>query len=205
MVEQRLFWEKYRDESDSKFPTYTYRVGMTTSSHSINGMIWKTIQSSLPPEEELKMLQQLYPTYDMIDGMMGFYKREHESTTTYQWWDDALKKYRPYPFDCCSEELFDWERNIDVGYDENYKSNLADFIDFSLFPDSNLKISGSKIAVFQPLSLKNKPTELVNDYICEWSESVKQLLEKKYKIYLIVSKDNLKECEKLYHFLYRLF
>ena len=118
MVEQRLFWEKYRDESDSRFPTYTYRVGMTTSSHSFNGMIWKTIQSSLPPEEELKMLQQLYPTYDMIDGMMGFYKREHESTTTYQWWDDALKKYRPYPFDCCSEELFDWERNKDVGYDE---------------------------------------------------------------------------------------
>ena len=63
MVEQRLFWEKYRDESDSKFPTYTYRVGMTASSHSQNGVIWKTLQSSLPPEEELKILKQLYPTH----------------------------------------------------------------------------------------------------------------------------------------------
>ncbi len=118
LVEQRLFWEKHRDESKEKYPTYTYRVGMTQSSHSINGMIWKTIHSSLPPEEEVKMLQQLYPTYDDIDNMMGFYKREHESTTTYQWWNESYKKYQPYPFDFCSQELFDWDRNKDVTYDE---------------------------------------------------------------------------------------
>tara|TARA_Y100000114_G_scaffold141165_1_gene146696 strand:- start:2464 stop:3324 length:861 start_codon:yes stop_codon:yes gene_type:complete len=115
---------------------------------------------------------------------------------------DLDQRYLIEDVEKCLYEIFGY---IDVGYDDNYKSNLADFIDFSLFPDSNLKISGSKIAVFQPLSLKNKPSELVNDYICEWSESVKQLLEKKYKIYLIGSKDNLKECEKLYPFLFNNF
>ena len=43
MIEQRLFWEKHRDESKEKHPIYTYRVGMTQSSHSDNGMIWKTL------------------------------------------------------------------------------------------------------------------------------------------------------------------
>ena len=125
MVETRTFWQKYTDEFTEKDgnlprrkPLYKYRVGMTNSSHSLNGVIWWTVESTLTPEEELNALQQLYPTHEDIDGMAGFFKESYPEQTEWQIWVKELNRYVGIPFDGCCNELFDWERNKNVGVDE---------------------------------------------------------------------------------------
>ena len=53
---------------------------------------------------------------------------------------------------------------LDFPYDDDYKDDLSNYIDFSLFPKSSLDISSSKIAAFQPVSLINKPLNMINDF-----------------------------------------
>jgi len=126
MVETRTLWQKHTDEFREKDgnlprrkPLYKYRVGMTNSSHSENGVIWWTEESTLTPEETLNVLSQLYPEHEDIDGMAQFWKESYPEETTWQQWHKDLNRYVPMPFDACCDELFAWERNKDVTIDEN--------------------------------------------------------------------------------------
>lgn len=125
MVETRTFWQKHTDEFREKDgnlprrkPVYRYRIGMTNSSHSENGVIWWNVESTLNLEEELNALKQLYPTHEDIDGMAEFFKQSYPEQTTWKIWHKDLNKYVPIPFNACCNELFDWEANKDVGVDE---------------------------------------------------------------------------------------
>jgi len=125
MVETRTLWQKHTDEhkeNDKNLPRtkplYKYRIGMTNSSHSENGVIWWTVESTLTPEEEVAVLTQLYPEHDDIDNMAQFFKESYPEQTEWQIWHKELNKYVGIPFDGCCNELFDWERNKDVTIDE---------------------------------------------------------------------------------------
>ena len=90
--------------------------------------------------------------------------------------------------------------HLNLPYDDNFQYDLSNEINFSLFPkrftyDIDQK---SKIAVFQPVSLKNKPVELKKDFIATWDKSVSSLLEKKYKIYAVGSSEDLDLVHEIY-------
>jgi hypothetical protein len=90
--------------------------------------------------------------------------------------------------------------HLNYGYDDEYKCDLSQHINFSLFPkrfNNNLK-EGYKTAVFQPISLKNKPSNLVNDFIAVWNKSVSALVEKGYWVYVIGTKEDYLEASKIY-------
>ena len=98
------------------------------------------------------------------------------------------------------ESNYNFFSPLNSPYDEDFKYNLSNQIDFSLFPK---RFSGHidenyKTAVFQPISLKNKPPELRNDFIATWDHSVSALIDKGYKILLIGSNDDLKVLDDIY-------
>jgi len=90
--------------------------------------------------------------------------------------------------------------HLNYPYDDHYICNLSKHINFSFFPKRfTEKINSSdKIAVFQPISLKNKPKHLVADFVATWNKSVGELINKNYHIYLIGSSDDYFEAKKIY-------
>jgi len=98
------------------------------------------------------------------------------------------------------ESNYNFFSPLDFPYDDDFKCNFSNEINFSFFPrrltqdiDQNCKT-----AVFQPISLKNKPASLKNDFIATWDKSVSALLEKKYKIYVIGSSEDLDSVHEIY-------
>ena len=125
MVETRYLWEKHRDEfieKDTelprKKPQYQYRVGMTQSTESENGVIWVKVETAEEPKQFCEWLQKMYPKWNDINHHMIAHKKNFPEETSYQIWHKELNKYVGIPFDGCCDELFDWERNKDVGVDE---------------------------------------------------------------------------------------
>tara|TARA_R110000824_G_scaffold395424_1_gene596048 strand:- start:7336 stop:8196 length:861 start_codon:yes stop_codon:yes gene_type:complete len=105
---------------------------------------------------------------------------------------------RSLPQDACDSN-YDIFPFLDFPYDDDYKCDLANHIDFSLFPESSLKVTtDTKVAVFQPISLKNKPPLLKNDFICEWELSVNQLIAKGCTIYVIGGAEDTENYNTLY-------
>jgi len=130
-----------------------------------------------------KDILKFWSTFTFIKGI--FFDVDQRSLP-----QDAQKsQYELFPF-------------LDFPYNDDFKNDLSQFIDFSLFPPSSLCIEAGKTAVFQPISLIHKPPHMLDNFICEWSQSVKELIEKNYKIYLIGSLKDLKNCKELYPFLF---
>lgn len=62
-------------------------------------------------------------------------------------------------------------------------NNILDWIDLKKYlPELN---TNKKIAVFQPISLQNKPVRFHADYIQEWNRCLKNLIKNKYHIVMI--------------------
>ncbi len=93
---------------------------------------------------------------------------------------------------------YNWYPFLNESIPEDYKYDLSKDIDFTLFPRSNLALKHDKIAVFQPISLKNKPTELVNHFLCYWDYSIRALKDKGYAIYMIGSREDYFNARELY-------
>jgi len=96
---------------------------------------------------------------------------------------------RTLPNDCYNSnyEIFP---HLNFPYNDDYEHDITRNINFSFFSkrfeyplDRNYKT-----AVFQPISLKNKPDNLKNDFLAVWNESINALIQKDYKIYVIGSK-----------------
>lgn len=91
---------------------------------------------------------------------------------------------------------------LDYPYNEDYICKFSETINFSLFPSSSFEIDDDKAAIFQPISLKNKPSKhvgfTINDFICEWDCCIKELLFKGYKIYAIGSQEDEEKYKELY-------
>ena len=109
-------------------------------------------------------------------------------------------------FDCDQETLYEdaeesnykWFPFLNEKVPDDYNIDLSKEINFSLFPKRFKKFEDSKIAVFQPISLKNKPDNLKRDFLCSWDQSFQELIKKKYSIYLIGSVEDLNQCEIFY-------
>ena len=109
-------------------------------------------------------------------------------------------------FDCRQSHLhkdarksnYEWFPFLNEGIPDDYNIDLSKDINFSLFPKRFEPMGHSKIAVFQPISLKNKPQNLKNDFICSWDQSVKQLINKNYFIYVIGSSEDANQCDIFY-------
>lgn len=66
--------------------------------------------------------------------------------------------------------------------------DIRNWIDLTEFTPKD--IEGEKLALFQPISLKMKPKEHIDDYIPVWSRCIKTLLKKNYKIIMVGANDD---------------
>ena len=120
-----------------------------------------------------KDILKFWSTFEFIKGII--FDVDQRTLPT----DAAVSNYNIFPY-------------LDFPYNDDYQCNLAEHIDFSLFPkrfNQNLN-SNYKTAILQPVSLKNKPVALKNDFIAEWDESVAELIKKGYWIYMIGSDED---------------
>jgi hypothetical protein len=83
--------------------------------------------------------------------------------------------------------------------DDKYKLDISKKINFNLFPSRFENTYTKKIAVFQPVSLANKPEQFKQDFICKLSETIKIVAEKGYTIIAIGSASDREHYEALYH------
>lgn len=76
-----------------------------------------------------------------------------------------------------------YQKNIKQPMFTRENNDLKSWIDLTEFlPPCEEK---EKVAVFQPISLIQKPKQYLNDYIPVWDRCIRLLHEKKYKIYMV--------------------
>ena len=97
------------------------------------------------------------------------------------------------------KSLYDVLPLLDCGYDDEYKLDISKKINFNLFPSRFENTYIKKIAVFQPVSLLNKPEQFKQDFVCKLSETIKTVAEKGYTIIAIGSASDREHYEALYH------
>jgi hypothetical protein len=98
-------------------------------------------------------------------------------------------------FDC------DYNKKNGMAYSKKHSCKIeepkfgCDFIDirkylalYNFIPD-DFDLKG-KIALFQPISLKSKPSANINEYIPVWNECLEALLSKGYKIVMVGAKND---------------
>ena len=154
----------------------------------------------------------------IIHTAKEFYNPHHESFTPAD--KDILKFWTTFNF--VKGIIFDVDQhtlpediqnsNYDIfpylnyGFNEDYCFDFSETINFSSFPPSSFEVNETKVAAFQPISLKNKPAHhagfTMEDFICEWDQCIKELLFKGYKIYAIGSSVDEKKYRELYPNLY---
>lgn len=101
-------------------------------------------------------------------------------------------------YEDAGKSQYEWFPFLNEVIPPSYTYNLCQSIDFSLFPKSNFKMPFEQrpIAVFQPISLENKPKDSHEKFICSWSKSVKTLISKGYAVYMIGGGDDQRLLEK---------
>jgi len=128
-------------------------------------------------------LFQFWSSFKSVEGILFDVNQQSLNA------DADASNYKLFPF-------------LDHKIPENYQCDIRDYMDFSLFPKTFSLETKGKIAVLQPVSLKNKPKHLIKHFLCEWEHTVKQLLNNDYFIYLIGSHDDLMDSQELYPFLF---
>ena len=125
---------------------------------------------------------KFWSTFKFVKGILF----DMSQRTMYE--DAAKSQYQWFPF-------------LNETIPPSYVYDLSESIDFSLFPPSDFYrkwefSKKDKIAVFQPISLKNKPKDSHEQFICAWGPSVKTLISKGYTIYIIGGDGDQKLLEK---------
>lgn len=94
-------------------------------------------------------------------------------------------------YDDMSSFKFSKKYNVPIEhpYEYRYVNNIKEWVDLEEFIP-NLKDDDRKIALFQPISLKTKPKDYLNDYIPVWKRCLTTLVKNNYRIIMIGAKDD---------------